>query len=145
MAHLHPQIVNFFLNRMNEHSCVAGYNRLPNSDEYLYEIRRKNELRIVIVHLSDAYLYSKAEFAARPKEIGIGDFIVVARPEASLEDTVVQLGNKMAIPVGRISKLMGALNCPNIWEYHAPGEGAPSPEITLSALINTKRWKRHSS
>jgi len=99
---------------MDEHNCVAGYNRLPNSDEYLYEIRRKNGLRAVIVHLSDAYLYSHAEFAARPKEIGIGDFVVVARPEASIEDAVVQLGNKMAIPVGRISKLMGALNCPQI-------------------------------
>jgi len=126
---------------MNQHSHVVECSRLPITEEYLYEIKRTNNMRPVIVHLSDAYIYTQAEFAARPAEIGIGDFILVARPEAGIEEAAIQLGNKMSIPVGRISKLMGALRNPHVWKYRAPDERPPRVDLTVSALINAKRWK----
>ena len=142
MAELHPQIISFFISRLSEHNCVESWERVPHKTEILYKVTRKHGLRPVIVHLSDAYLYTQAEFAARP--VGIGDFILVARPEASIDPAAIELGNKMDVPIGKIGKLMGALNVKHIWEYRSPNERQPSPEMIISVALGS-RQKKHRS
>jgi hypothetical protein len=106
---------------MDSHSCVASYTRLAVDEEFLYRIQRKSGLPPVVVHLSDAYEYGLAEYLARPRQIGEGDFIIIARPEArAVAHSVIQSGRDDKIGIGKIGKLMGALNSHTVWTYVPP-------------------------
>jgi hypothetical protein len=113
--------VTFFLERMESHNKVETCNRLNDEMEYLFEVTRKDGLPTLTVHLSDAYRYGSWEYLSHPRLIGKGDFILVAG-FASVDGAVVEMARKDGIGVGKIGKLMGALNLERVWEYRSPEE-----------------------
>ena len=122
---LTPSIVTFFLARMGEHNRVASYRQIE-ADECLFELSRNDGLPNVTVHLSNAYEYTDGEYIARPSQIGRGDFVLIARPEAIWNDDVpmqiVETARGDGIGIGKIGKLMGALNFAEIWKFRTRGE-----------------------
>lgn len=113
---LHPSIRTFFLTRMEEHDAVSAVALLPDNDDYLYELRRARFGDTVTVWLSDAYHFTDADFHNRPAHVGEGDYIIVAKPEGGLA-VDYELIRQYKIGVGKIGKLMGALNFPEPWRF----------------------------
>lgn len=112
--------VRFFIERMESHSCVEQCRQLNDQSEYLFEIERKGGHPPVTVHLSDAYSYGYWEYLSHPPRIRRGDFILIARPEARFDESLVKQARKDGIGIGSIRKLMGALNREKIWQYELP-------------------------
>lgn len=107
---LKPSVLAFFTARMTEHSRVRSFTRLAVEEEYIFEIRRRDELPNLNVHVSDAYDYGIVDYLARPREIGRGDFILIARPEAKFDRSLIARARNDGIGIGMIGKFMGALN-----------------------------------
>ena len=70
-----------------------------------------------MVHLTDAYKYSIAEFYVRPSQIRSDSYVVIGMPHASADSEVIEKAKEHRIGVGHIGKFMGALNYPNFWDY----------------------------
>lgn len=121
---LRSEHLDFFASRMNEHDKVISWMPIPSEDEYLFRITRRtgNSRNNIIVHLTDAYRYSLAEFYARPSELKAGSFVVIGMPHADAYDDVIDEARKGRIGVGHIGKFMGALNYRRMWEYWSPEE-----------------------
>jgi hypothetical protein len=109
---------------MTEHDLVASYDPLDNEDEYLYLITRHRGLPAVRVHLSDAYEYTRAEFLARPAEVTQrNSFVVLGLPHAlGPDDELIAEARGRGVGIGKIGKLMGALNIRDVWSYETPEE-----------------------
>lgn len=128
---LRPEHLGFFTARMNEHDRVASWEPIPNKHEYLFRITRlpsANNTK-VIVHLTDAYLYTNAEFIARPKQLRSGSFVVLGMPHASVDPEVIETAREHRIGIGHIGKFMGALTYKNIWEYMTSDERQWSEDL----------------
>lgn len=121
---LRPEHLEFFRNRMNEHDKVVSWSVVPSEEEYLFRISRQTRYSKsdVIVHLTDVYRYSLAEFYARPPEVRAGSFVVIGMPHADAYEDVIEEAREMKIGIGHIGKFMGALNYRNMWEYLSPEE-----------------------
>lgn len=130
MPGLAEAIINFFLDRMREHSCVKACVRLPiqDSDEVVFEIERKNDPPIK-VHLSDAYSYGEGEYLARPRQIRRGDFILITKPEARFDRSLIARARRDGIGIGQIRKFMGALNSTDVSQFVPQEERAKSRNI----------------
>ena len=113
---LHTTIVEFFRDRMRSHSRVLSYDDISTDEFVLYRIHRKN-MSPVVVYLSDAYRFTRAEFLARPRRPAI-DYILIARPEATDGDPMSENWEKTG--VGNLAGIMGALNKETVWEYSPP-------------------------
>lgn len=74
----------------------------------------------MIVHLSDEYRYSIYDYFNRPSILKNGGFILVARPEATFDDQIIQIALNDCIGIGKIAKLMGALHREQYWMYEEP-------------------------
>jgi hypothetical protein len=74
------------------------------------------------VHLSDAYDYGQWEYLSHPREIGRGDFILIAGFNSRFDESLVELARKDGIGIGVLAKFMGALNLPELWKYKSPEE-----------------------
>ena len=116
---LHRSIINFFEARLREHAKVESFQRLPHSEEVLYEVKRRG-LDPVVVHLSDAYRYTQVDFDARPSEVRESGFILIAKPEGNYNADLVTDARVMGIGLGKIGKLLGALNRRDYWRYDPP-------------------------
>lgn len=117
---LHPQVLAFFTARMQGHTRVQSCTRdNTTATEYIFEIKRTDGLPAVKVHLSDAYDYGLAEYLVRPRQVA---FIVIARPEAGFDRSLCNRGRREGIGIGKIGKLMGALNSRDLSTYFAPDE-----------------------
>lgn len=114
---LHPSILRFFTERMQEHSEVLSLTNIPAEEDWLFRIERNRGRPPVIVHMSDAYFYGDMEYMARPSCLGGGDFILIARPEAHYSEDLVGTARKDKIGLGKIGKLMGALRHEKLWLY----------------------------
>src|ERR1700732_1802655 len=114
---LHYSTINFFEARMSGHSRVERCTRIAGVNEYLYTIERKGGLTSVNVFLSDAYRYGHADYVARPKQLKRYGFILIARPESSFDHTLIEQARLDGIGIGKIGKLMGALNSSNVCDY----------------------------
>ena len=121
---LRQEHLSFFINRMNEHDRVMNCELIPDDDEYLFRISRRLSpgFNDVIVHLTDVYRYSLAEFLARPNHLKSGSFVVIGMPHARADSHVINRARIHRIGVGDVAKFMGALNSKNIWEYMSPAE-----------------------
>jgi hypothetical protein len=104
---------------MSDHSKVLSCTMLDVDDEYLFLIKRSGGLSDVIVHYSDTYEYSRATFQTRPPKVGRNSFVLVV-PHAPESDLTVYEARKLGIGIGKIGKLMGALNSEKVWEYDGP-------------------------
>lgn len=113
---LHPSINSFFLTRMNEHDAVSGIEIIQNDDDYIYELRRKRFGDTITVWLSDAYLFTDADFHNRPAGVTAGDYIIVGKPEGGIA-VDYELIRQYRVGVGKIGKFMGALNFQEPWRF----------------------------
>jgi hypothetical protein len=121
-GNLHPSIIRFFVERMEGHSAVEQCTEQNDGDEIIFEIRRKNDLPPLLVYLSDAYDYGFGEYLARPRSLKKGDFILVADPNANWDASLAESAREDKIGIGKIGKLMGALNLNKVWTYETPEE-----------------------
>tara|TARA_R110001583_G_scaffold195157_1_gene369736 strand:+ start:1966 stop:2274 length:309 start_codon:yes stop_codon:yes gene_type:complete len=86
-------------------------------EHYIYLIRRSDGLSEVIVHLSDEYEYSLNDYFQKPDSIREGAFILVARPEAVYDDSIVEVAQQDQVSIGKFGALMGALYKERHWNY----------------------------
>ena len=113
---LHPSILDFFGDRMAGHSNVADPRDESDQENYIFRITRSKQRDEILVWLTDAYLFTDADYYARPPSLRPGDFILVAKPEGGFHldrDTI----DRERIGVGQIGKFMGALNSRSMWTY----------------------------
>jgi hypothetical protein len=115
---LYYTIPEFFEKRMSQHSMVESFRRLPNDDEIIYEITRNRYGDTIHVWLSDHYHPNEMDFYNRPREIRAGDYILIARPEAS-DGGGYSLDE---IRIGKLKDLMGALTKRQMWKYEPPSD-----------------------
>jgi hypothetical protein len=113
---LHPSIRSFFVARMHEHDAVSSVEMLNDDDDFLYDIRRARFGDSITVWLSDAYLFTDAEFHNRPASLSEGDYIIVGKPEGGIA-VDYELLRQYKIGVGKIGKFMGALNFADLWRF----------------------------
>ena len=118
---IHYSSIQFFEWKMTQHSKVARFTR-NNGEDIVYIIDRNDGLMPVTVFLSDAYWFGRADLLGRPSEIKRGSFILITRPEASFDQTLIDKARAKGIGIGKIGKLMGALNRANVYEYKSPEE-----------------------
>ena len=121
---LRSEHISFFTDRMDEHHLVGSWEVIDNQHEYLFKVRRTlfGSESEVVVHLTDAYCYSLAEFYVRPNQLQAGSYVVIGMPHADAEREVIELAKKERIGIGHNKKFMGALNLENVWEYLSPEE-----------------------
>ena len=70
----------------------------------------------ITVWLSDAYLFTDADFHNRPGLLREGDYIIVGKPEGGIA-VDYELIRQYKIGVGKIGKYMGALNFSEPWRF----------------------------
>lgn len=119
---LHHQIIDFFVARMSEHSRVDSCIDISDGNNYIFKITRHGGLPAVTVHLSDAYTYTLHEYIGRPAILRKGDYILVARPEASFRPELAKTAKDDGLGLGKIGDLMGALNARVPAEYRRKTE-----------------------
>src|ERR1700720_668651 len=113
MTTLYRTHIDFFTQRMSEHSRVEHFTRLQIADEYIFRIERKDGLPDVNVLLSDAYRFGIADYLGCPSTIRRGDFILIARPEGGFDGAVAKRAKEDGIGIGKLATFMGALNFRN--------------------------------
>lgn len=117
---LHYTIPQYLESALNKHAKVLSWERMDNSqtdEHYIYLIRRSDGLSEVIVHLSDEYEYSLDDYFQKPDSIREGAFILVARPEAVYDDSIVEVAQQDHVSIGKFGALMGALYKERHWNY----------------------------
>jgi hypothetical protein len=117
---LHYTIPRYLESALNKHAKVLSWERIDNSqtdEHYIYLIRRSDGLSQVIVHLSDEYEYSLDDYFQKPDSIREGAFILVARPEAVYDDSIVEVAQQDQVSIGKFGALMGALYKERHWDY----------------------------
>jgi hypothetical protein len=117
---LHYTIPQYLESALNKHAKVLSWERIDNSqtdEHYIYLIRRSDGLSQVIVHLSDEYEYSLDDYFQKPDSIREGAFILVARPEAIYDDSIVEVAQQDQVSIGKFGALMGALYKERHWDY----------------------------
>jgi hypothetical protein len=121
---LHYSILPFLEKSLNSHSLVQSIQRVDDDDFYIYFIQRNGGLRSLYVVLSDDYSFNDYSLITRHRILNNGGFILVARPEAycrSRSEPEFQLG------IGKIGKLLGALNRDDYWNYEPPTKEKNNP------------------
>ncbi|PSW54898.1 hypothetical protein [Photobacterium leiognathi] len=117
---LHYTIPQYLESALSKHAKVLSWERMDNSqtdEHYIYLIRRSDGLSEVIVHLSDEYEYSLDDYFQKPDSIREGAFILVARPEAVYDDSIVEVAQQDQVSIGKFGALMGALYKERHWNY----------------------------
>jgi hypothetical protein len=116
---LYYTIPEYFIARMHEHSNVVDVVDMSNDNFFLYQIRRLRFEDSVLVWLSDAYRFTDMDFMNRPRELGSGDYVLVAKPEGGFSVSRALI-DEAQIGVGKLAELMGALTKREIWTYVPP-------------------------
>jgi len=114
---LHYTIRPFIEQALNSHFAVEKIEAIEVEDFYAYRITRRRGMSSLIVVLSDDYYFGSASLQSKPNILKDGGFFLIARPEASGfqgNEPLEKLG------VGKIGKLLGALNREDFWNYEPP-------------------------
>jgi hypothetical protein len=74
---------------------------------------------VILVWLSDAYLFTDMDYHNRPSELGPGDYVLVAKPEGGAHVSP-ELIDEARIGVGKLAEFMGALTKRDTWTYKPP-------------------------
>lgn len=114
---LHYSIRPFIENALNNHAAVDKIEPIQLDEFYAYKIYRRRGMSSVIVVLSDDYYFSSSSMHNKDNILKDGGFILVARPEATggeESEPYERLG------IGKIGKLLGALNFEEFWSYEPP-------------------------
>jgi len=112
---LHYLILEFFKQRMRAHGKVRDFSEIEDDNNIIYHIERVEGLPDLNVHLSDAYIYTLHDYYSKPQVLGMGDFILSARPEADFDEEIVAVAAKDRIGIGKIGKFMSALHHKDVW------------------------------
>ena len=119
---LYHTIPTFFVATMIKHDKVQRLTDISDDYAFLFEIVRQGAPTPVRVWLNDAYVFTEFDFHNRPDVITRGDFILVARPEAMHNWQDLEMAAENGIGLGKIGKLMGALNRKDVWKYRTKEE-----------------------
>jgi len=119
---IHYSIFKFFEDKLKQHSKVLNFEKIDTDNDVVYRIVRISGLPDIHVHLSDAYSYSDYDYLSKPSIIGEGDYIMIAKPEASFGGTEFGVSRRDKIGFGKIGAFLGALNYRNVWEYETSYE-----------------------
>ena len=114
---LHYSIRPFIERALNSHFAVERFELIDNDEYFIYKVYRRNEMSEIIVVLSDDYYFGSASLQNKPAILKDGGFFLIARPEASGfegNEPLEKLG------IGKIGKLLGALNKEDFWNYEPP-------------------------
>lgn len=114
---LHYTIRPFIEKALSSHHAVTRFERIDNDEYYIYKVYRRNSMSDVIVVLSDDYYFSSASLQNKPEILKNGGFFLIARPEARGEEENQPLEK---LGMGKIGKLLGALNRKDFWNYEPP-------------------------
>lgn len=114
---LHYSIRPFIEQALKNHSAVESIEPIALDDFYAYKVNRRRGMTGVIVVLSDDYHFGSASLQSKPTILKDGGFFLVAKPEASGFE-----GNEPneKLGIGKIGKLLGALNKEDFWNYEPP-------------------------
>lgn len=117
---LHPSILSFLEERLNNHQAVESYEDISDDESYMFKVTRKRGLSEMVILLSDCYHYGEFDYFSKPNELDDGGFVLIAKPEASFSDEtqINELEDKVII--GKIGILLGALNKEEYWKYTKP-------------------------
>jgi hypothetical protein len=114
---LHYSILPFIKNALNRHINVAAIFPIDDPDFYIFKIVRTGAFDDIYLVLSDDYHFGDYNYISKHPILKDGGFILIARPEANDYD-INEPGNQ--IGVGKIGKLLGALNRNDFWNYITP-------------------------
>jgi hypothetical protein len=115
---LHYSIRPYIEDALNSHNAVKCIESIELDDFYAYEIKRRNMSSLIVV-LSDDYYFGSSSLYNKPDILKNGGFFLIARPEASgIEKNIPQ--EKLGI--GKLGKLLGALNREDYWNYFPPSD-----------------------
>jgi len=117
---LYYTIPQYLEKALDNHKKVASWRRIDhpqNDDDFIYLIERTDGLSDIILHASDEYSYSLTDYFQNPDKIKEGSFILVARPEAKYDNSIVEIATNDMISIGKFSALMGALYIDEHWNY----------------------------
>ena len=114
---LHYSIRPFIERALMNHSAVKSIQSLDSNDFFAYKIQRNFGMSDLIVVLSDAYNFNHYSYANKSDLLSQGGFVLVARPEARCFERN-EINDK--ITVGKIGRLLGALNTNEFWTYEPP-------------------------
>lgn len=73
----------------------------------------------VIVVLSDDYFFGAYSIEMKPNTLKEGGFFLIARPEARVVERNLP---EEKLSIGKLGKLLGALNKEEFWIYESPKE-----------------------
>ena len=114
---LHYSIRPFIERALNSHHAVEKIESINLDDFYAYKVTRRRGMSDVIVVLNDEYCFGSSSLQDKPNILKDGGFILIARPEASGDEDNEPLEK---LSVGKIGKLLGALNREEFWNYEPP-------------------------
>jgi hypothetical protein len=114
---LHYSIRPFIERALINHFAVDKVISLDVDDFYAYKVTRKKGMSNVIVVLSDAYNFNEKDLLTKPKILKNGGFFLIAKPEGRGIETSIP---KEKLGLGKLAKLMGALNRNDYWNYEPP-------------------------
>lgn len=114
---LHYSIRPFIERALNNHSAVESIEPIALDDFYAYKVNRRRGMTSLVVVLSDDYHFGSASLQNKPTILKDGGFFLIAKPEASGFE-----GNEPneKLGIGKIGKLLGALNREDFWNYEPP-------------------------
>ena len=114
---LHYSIRPFIEQALNNHNAVERIQSITLDDFYAYNVFRRSGMTSVVVVLSDDYHFGSASLQGKPTILKDGGFFLIAKPEASGFE-----GNEPneKLGIGKIGKLLGALNREDFWNYEPP-------------------------
>ena len=114
---LHYSIKPFIEKALENHFSVSEIQLINIEDYYAYNIIRKRGLSNLIIVLSDDYYFDYKSLQSKPEILKEGGFFLIAKPEAKITQDNIPIEK---IAVGKLGKLLGALNQEDFWNYEPP-------------------------
>lgn len=114
---LHYTIPRYLEDAFDKHAKITSWDKLDSKDHYIYLVKRDKGLSDIIVHLSDEYEYTLDDYFQKSEEILEKSFILVAKPEAKYDDSIVEVATQDKISIGKFGALMGAIYVNEHWNY----------------------------
>ena len=125
---LHYSIRPFIERALANHNAVKDIERIDTDEYYAYRIKRNFGMSDVTVVLSDNYHFGSTSLLNKPHLLKDGGFFLIAKPEASNYE--INIENEK-LSVGKIGKLLGALNKEQFWTYTPPSKKEEGKNKTL--------------
>jgi len=115
---LHPSILPYWEKALNSHSNVSSWDKLDDSNDYIYRIKRVRGKDILVL-VSDCYEYSLSDFFTRNDLIGQGAMIYMAKPESKYDLEVANVAKQERVTIGMLGEILGALNLDAHWNWES--------------------------